>query len=114
MLALLTGSVGKWALYGAVALSLCGGVAVIKHQYDAGIIAKVAAKEAAVNLETERADSARLVVALTTRATVAEAQAASLSHIREAIARAKPSNSCAASGPVRAVVAGLRGDAGNR
>lgn len=114
MLSLFTGSIGKFAMYAALAVALMGGAAVIKHQYDAGIIAEVAAKQAAANLAIERADNARIVAELQARAITAETEAANYASIKGAIAHAQPSSfSCIRSAAGRAALDGLRHNSGS-
>lgn len=108
------GSTGaKFLVYGFLALSLMGGAATLKLRYDASIIASVAAKQAAANLVIERADNARKINELTSRAIVAEAEAANYASIKGAIAHAPITKSCLATGDIRAAVDGLRSDASN-
>lgn len=113
MLSFLSGTVGKVAMGLALASALSGAAAVAIHEHDNRVIASVAAAEAAKTLETERADHQRLVDSLTERAVKAEAQAATITSIKEAIARAKPSDfSCVRSDAGRATLGGMRQHAG--
>jgi hypothetical protein len=113
MFSFLSGTVGKVAMYASLAVALSGMAIGVVHEHDNRVIATVAAAEAAKTLETERADNARLVDALTARAAKAEAQAATITTVKEAIARAKPSNfSCLRSDAGRAALGGLRHNAG--
>lgn len=108
------GSTGaKFLVYGVLALSLLGGAAGIKYKYDASVIAKVAAKDAAANLVIERADNARKIAELSARAAVAEAEAANYAAIKGNIAHAQISTSCIRSPAMRAAIVGLRGNPGN-
>lgn len=109
MLAFLTGGVAKYVAYGVVAAALMGGAAYLKIQYDNGIVAGIAAKDAADVLATERADNARLVASLTSRAVQAEAQAATVATTKEAISHAQPSAfSCIRSPAGRVALGGMR------
>jgi hypothetical protein len=112
-LGLVTGTAGKYILYAGLAVTLAGGAAVLKHEYDASIIASVAAKQAAANLVIERADNARIIAELQTRAITAETEAANYASIKGAIAHAKASSACASSPAMRAALDGLRGNSGN-
>lgn len=100
---------GKVALFGSLAAMLAAGAAVMKHEYDAGIIAKVAAQQSAAVLAAERADNAKIVAALQVRAAQAEAQAASISATKEAIDHATPSTfSCIRSAAGRVTLNSMR------
>ena len=113
MLSLITGSVGKYIGYGALAVSLLGGVAVVKHEYDNSVIASVAAKQATANLAVERADNARLLASVTTLAVESDAQATTVATLKGAIANAKPSTfSCIRSDAGRIVLGSMRHNAG--
>lgn len=113
MLSLFTGGAAKWIGYGALAVTLMGGAAVLKRNYDNGIIAQVAAKQAAVDLATERADNARLAAALADFNVKAEAQAVAVTTAKEAISHAPPSAfSCIRSPAGRAALGALRGNNG--
>lgn len=103
----------KAAMYGAMLLSLAGGVAVIKYKYDASIEAKIAAKAAAVHLETERADAARLVVSLTEQRDKAVAEATRLAQIKGNVSNAKQSFVCFSAPAIHAAVSGLRRNGGS-
>lgn len=116
MLSLITGGVGKYVAYGALAVSLFGAAAYAKHEYDAMITAQVtaqiAAKTAAEVLATERADNARLTSALAERDAKAVAQAAAAATLKGNIANAKPSSfSCIRSDAGRITLGGLRSNA---
>ena len=111
MLSLLTGTVGKYAMYAGLVVMAMGGVAVLKTQYDVSIISKVAAKEAAESLAVERADNARIIAELQTRAVTAEADAAYYASIKGAIAHAQTSNACIRSPAIRSTIDGLRSNA---
>ena len=100
---------GKVALFGSLAAMLAAGAAVMKHEYDAGIIAKVAAQQSAAVLAAEQADSAKIIAALQDRAAQAEAQAASIAATKEAIDHATPSTfSCIRSPAGRVALGSLR------
>lgn len=113
MLALITGPLGKYLGIGALAVSLMGAAGVALHEHDQRVIAGVAAKAAAVQLATERADHVREVAALQDKAAADLAQATRSASIKETIAHAKPSSACAQSAPVRAALDGLRGVSGH-
>lgn len=105
--------IAKLIIYASLAAMLAGGAAVLKHEYDASVIAKVAAKQAAANLVIERADNARKIQALTDRAITAETEAANYAAIKGRISHATASKACASSSPVGAALSGLRGTGSN-
>lgn len=103
----------KLAMYAVAAVVLSGGAWGLVKLHDSRVVAAVAEKEKTLNAETAKRDALRLADAMTARAAQEAAFGATLAQIKEAIAHAPHSTSCAGSAPVRAAVSGLRNLGGN-
>lgn len=104
----------KWAIIAAIALPLIGGAYAFKVQYDNGIINAIAAKEAKAMADAQMAGAQRTIAGLLTEAANAETRAKALGNLKGSINAVASSRACVSGGAYRALVAGVRGAAGDR
>ena len=108
ILALLSGPLGRWAAYAAIAACVVTALAVGWYEHDQRILAEQAAREAAAVAVQQLADARAATAAVQAEAEAAIARANAATTIKTEIHRAPPTIACAASPAVRAALDGLR------
>lgn len=112
MITLLTGSLGKYVAYAAMAVALAGGAAWALHTHDARVRAEQqVAIDRATTAEITR-QHAVTVAALEQTAAEAEMRAGYFENIRTTINAQTVTTACAGSPAIRSLLDGLRRPAG--
>ena len=108
LLGLLSGPIGKWIGYAALAVTMAGAAWWVVGEHDSAVRGALLAEQRAAQLVQLQAQHERTVAALESEAASERARADAMATARRMIANAPITTACADSPAVRAALDGLR------
>ncbi len=113
MMALFAGSLGRYAMYAALAVAVAGGAAWVIHEHDNRVRAEQQLAIDKANAAAIEADHARAIAALEQAATEARDRADNLERLKARVHAQPVTTACVQSPAVRAALDGLRQHGGS-